>query len=60
MTSNKIAALFAILIGIVGIAALLAHFHLPSALASAVTGVVIGAAVALGAFSRALRRTNNN
>ena len=58
--SNKMTALFAVVIALGGIAALLAHSHVPSALASAVIGIVIGAALALGAFSRALKRSSSN
>jgi len=58
--SNKMTALFAVLIALGAIGALVAHFHIPSALASAVIGIVIGAAVALGAFSRALKGSSSN
>jgi sorbitol-specific phosphotransferase system component IIBC len=58
--SNTVTALFVVLIALGGISALVSHFHNPSAVASAVIGIVIGAAIALVAFSRTLKGSSGN
>ena len=58
--SNKLTGLFVVLVALGGISALVSHFHNPGAVASAVIGIVIGAAIALAAFSRTLQGSSSN